>query len=106
MRVRNPCADTPALSGFCVIPEGTRFALSFSIMAKERTRQNADLPPDEQAAPQTAGDTTAAVPDRDRVAMRAYELYQARGGTEGQELDDWLTAEREFQGPKDDRRGD
>ena len=106
MRVRNSCAEGQACSGFGVIREGTRFALPFSIMAKERTRQQADLSPDEQAAPQTAGDTTAGVPDRDRVAMRAYELYQARGGTDGQELDDWLAAEREFQGSEDDRRSE
>ena len=38
----------------------------------------------------------AEAPDRDRVAMRAYELYLERGGSEGQELDDWLMAEREL----------
>ncbi len=30
--------------------------------------------------------------------MRAYELYIARGGGEGRELDDWLSAERELTG--------
>jgi hypothetical protein len=34
--------------------------------------------------------------DRDRVAMRAYELYMARGGGDGADLEDWLVAEREF----------
>jgi hypothetical protein len=33
---------------------------------------------------------------RDRVAMRAYELYLARGGTDGADFDDWLAAEREL----------
>lgn len=32
----------------------------------------------------------------DRVAARAYELYLARGGSDGQDFDDWLTAEREL----------
>lgn len=32
----------------------------------------------------------------DRVAQRAYELYLARGGADGQDFDDWLTAEREL----------
>lgn len=32
----------------------------------------------------------------DRVAQRAYELYLARGGSDGQDFDDWLTAEREL----------
>ncbi len=35
-------------------------------------------------------------PDRERVALRAYELYLARGGGDGQSMDDWLLAEREL----------
>lgn len=31
-----------------------------------------------------------------RIARRAYELYLARGGRHGQDLEDWLDAEREF----------
>ena len=38
----------------------------------------------------------AAVADRERVAVRAYELYVARGCGEGHDLDDWLSAEREL----------
>lgn len=30
-----------------------------------------------------------------RIAERAYELYQHRGGHHGQDLEDWITAERE-----------
>jgi hypothetical protein len=48
------------------------------------------------AAPQSAGNTTAATPDRDRIAMRAYELYIARGAGDGAAMDDWLIAEREL----------
>ena len=53
-------------------------------------------------------DTPASVPDaadgqdsgdpRDRIAMRAYELYLARGGSDGGDFDDWLAAEREIVG--------
>ena len=42
------------------------------------------------------GDTTAAGPERDRIERRAYELYLARGGSQGTPMEDWLTAEREF----------
>jgi hypothetical protein len=35
-------------------------------------------------------------PDHETVALRAYELYLARGATDGHELDDWLAAEREL----------
>ena len=50
------------------------------------------------AGSQASGNTTAATLDRDRVAQRAYEIYLARGCGEGQELDDWLCAERELSG--------
>lgn len=59
-----------------------------------------------QTAPQAMGDTRAATPDRERVAMRAYELYLARGGGEGSALDDWLAAEREFTTQDPDRHQD
>ena len=32
-----------------------------------------------------------------RIAERAYELHHHRGGHHGQDLNDWLTAEREVQ---------
>jgi hypothetical protein len=47
-------------------------------------------------APQSTGDTTAAAPERGRIAERAYQLYQERGGSGGDAIDDWLAAEREF----------
>jgi len=31
----------------------------------------------------------------ERIAQRAYELYEQRGGQAGSELEDWLQAERE-----------
>ena len=39
----------------------------------------------------------SAAPSEDAVRMRAYELYLARGGAPGHELDDWLSAERALQ---------
>lgn len=66
-------------------------------MAKQQPRTKSEhSPTGEVAGPQSSGDTTAASVDRERVAQRAYELYIARGGGEGQELDDWLSAEREL----------
>ena len=35
--------------------------------------------------------------DTNEVARRAFELYSSRGGRDGHDLDDWLTAERELQ---------
>jgi len=31
-----------------------------------------------------------------RIRVRAYEIYEARGRTEGHALEDWLQAEREL----------
>jgi hypothetical protein len=38
------------------------------------------------------------LPERrfERIAARAREIYEARGGEHGQALDDWLQAEREI----------
>ena len=57
--------------------------------------ERAPRTPDE-GAPQSAGDTTAANPDRDRLAQAAYERYLSRGGGDGQDVDDWLVAEQEM----------
>ncbi len=32
----------------------------------------------------------------DAIARRAYELYEARGRTDGHDLEDWLNAELEL----------
>jgi hypothetical protein len=37
-----------------------------------------------------------AVPMREQIEARAYELYRQRGGEDGQSLEDWLTAENEL----------
>jgi hypothetical protein len=36
-----------------------------------------------------------AVDIRERVSQRAFQLYEARGGGDGHDVDDWLQAERE-----------
>jgi hypothetical protein len=62
-------------------------------MSKRKRLEGREAP---AAAPQSAGDTTVGAPDRDRIAMRAYELYLARGAGDGAAMDDWLSAEREL----------
>jgi len=37
-----------------------------------------------------------AKPDRKAVARRAFELFLARGGAHGHDVEDWLAAEREL----------
>jgi Protein of unknown function (DUF2934) len=40
-------------------------------------------------------------PASEDVARRAYELFQARGGEPGHELEHWLEAERELRDERD-----
>jgi len=35
-------------------------------------------------------------PTSEEIAIRAYEIYQSRGGRHGADLDDWLQAEQEL----------
>jgi len=39
---------------------------------------------------------TKSAPTREEIALRAYEIYLERGGSPGQELEDWTRAEREL----------
>ena len=45
---------------------------------------------------QFSGQPPSTDSERERVAQRAYELYLARGGADGQAMEDWLSAEREL----------
>jgi Protein of unknown function (DUF2934) len=38
----------------------------------------------------------ASVPSAEMIRLRAYEVFVTRAGTAGDELSDWLTAEREI----------
>jgi len=42
----------------------------------------------------TSGFSVKCIPDF--IRKRAYQLFEARGWRQGQELDDWLQAEREI----------
>ena len=35
-------------------------------------------------------------PTEEQIAHRAYDLFLARGATDGQDVEDWLGAEREL----------
>jgi hypothetical protein len=77
-------------------------------MAKARKRTDSASSTDSSAAlpdPADSFSSSEQLPDesgqpyhRDRIAMRAYELYLARGGEDGGDFDDWLAAEREVAG--------
>jgi len=44
-------------------------------------------------------------PTREEIALRAYQIYQERGGSPGHELEDWTRAERELMGKRSKPRG-
>ena len=44
----------------------------------------------------TAPSAAGHVPSESEIAARAYEIFLTRGASDGQNLDDWLQAEREL----------
>lgn len=76
-------------------------------MAKPRKHRDGD--PDLDAISSTdtltpeQGRGEDSSPEPDRISQRAYELFQARGGADGSDWEDWLEAEREL---RKDRQGD
>ena len=57
--------------------------------------------PKDSATGQKAGQTERAskgTQAQDRIARRAYELYEQRDRQEGRALEDWLNAERQVVG--------
>lgn len=60
----------------------------------ERTHESQDIAPDAQVRRSNASEDGTS--DQDRIARRAYERFQMRGGEHGRDQDDWLEAEREL----------
>jgi len=63
-------------------------------MAKSRKAHGATATAADRAPASLMRSVT--VTDSD-VARRAYDLYRARGGEHGHDVDDWMEAERELQ---------
>jgi hypothetical protein len=66
--------------------------------ARSNTPATQTTPPPQQAR-NTATTATAAStqgPTHEQIARRAYELYLARGATDGHAEQDWMQAEREL----------
>jgi hypothetical protein len=51
------------------------------------------------AAMAASASETLRTPTAEEIAIRAYEIYESRGGKDGADLDDWLQAERELSQP-------
>jgi hypothetical protein len=61
-------------------------------------KRNATLEPNASPIQPPAEDFSAnQTPSHEEIRQRAYEIYLERNGDPGDELDDWLRAERELQ---------
>lgn len=56
----------------------------------------AKAPSKKAGRPKTQPAETQDSPTREEIAKRAYEIYVRRGGAQGQDVADWLQAEREL----------
>ncbi|MGB2889990.1 MAG: DUF2934 domain-containing protein [Candidatus Acidiferrales bacterium] len=50
----------------------------------------------EKSSPGSEPQTAEAHPTREEIELRAHEIYVERGGAHGQDVEDWLQAEREL----------
>jgi hypothetical protein len=48
-------------------------------------------------------DTNAGRPTPEEIAAEAYHIYMGRGATDGQDMDDWLEAERRLSEERRDK---
>jgi Protein of unknown function (DUF2934) len=65
-------------------------------MAKT-VRQKSDRRKSTIAAPAATADERSGI-TADAIARRAFEVYLARGGGHGRDIEDWLEAERQLTG--------
>jgi len=76
-----------------VADAGASLAILPGIMSTPRARKSTVS---RQRPRVTAMDQAPPPPSYDDVARRAYELFLERGGTHGQDRNDWLSAERQL----------
>jgi len=50
----------------------------------------------ESSLPKTQPRIAKSQPTQEEIAVRAYQIYMQRGGTPGNELEDWIQAERQL----------
>jgi Protein of unknown function (DUF2934) len=56
----------------------------------------ADFAPAKSAAERWRSKPAPAKPGVEAIRQRAYQIFLARGGTHGNDLEDWLAAERQL----------
>ena len=71
-------------------------------MAREKTVSDPTTPAGAPKVRQTAEQSGPAIQiskadwDHERIARRAYELYEQRGRQDGRDVEDWAKAERQL----------
>ena len=63
---------------------------------KQSPKSSNSLQNDKQQAASSPPAKQASGPTNEQISKRAYEIYQARGGSHGRHEDDWKQAEREL----------
>jgi CheY-like chemotaxis protein len=90
--IRRPLAQLCA--SLRIQPARKASTKTYDTMKKRRGQGN--------TAKETTRTTPGALPTIEEIRQRAYEIFISRGGTPGNELDDWLRAEHEL---KQERAG-
>jgi hypothetical protein len=54
--------------------------------------------PTEKSSSESQPQTASGAPTREEIELRAHQIYVERGGAQGQDVEDWLQAERELLG--------
>jgi hypothetical protein len=52
--------------------------------------------PTEKSSSESQPQTASGAPAREEIELRAHQIYVERGGAHGQDVEDWLQAEREL----------
>jgi hypothetical protein len=52
--------------------------------------------PTEKSFSESQPQTASEAPTREEIELRAYQIYAERDGARGQDVEDWLRAEREL----------
>jgi len=52
--------------------------------------------PTEKSSSESQPQTASEAPTREEIELRAYQIYVERDGAHGQDVEDWLQAEREL----------
>jgi DUF2934 family protein len=50
--------------------------------------------PTEKSSSESQSQTVPSAPTREEIELRAYQIYVERDGAHGQDVEDWLRAER------------